>query len=126
MTLYFLQQYWWVLVSLLGAVLVFLMFVQGGQTLLYGIAKGEDEKQYLLSIYGHNGSSPLQLLLPLVAQLLPRSLFSIQQVSVGLTGFGFLYCFFLCCKLFRTNLENIKIICLVQKHTTCFFFLTGC
>ena len=53
MTLYFLQQYWWVLVSLLGAVLVFLMFVQGGQTLLYGIAKGEDEKQYLLSIYGH-------------------------------------------------------------------------
>lgn len=53
MTLYFLQQYWWVLVSLLGAVLVFLMFVQGGQTLLYGVAKGKDEKQYLLRIYGH-------------------------------------------------------------------------
>lgn len=53
MTLYFLQQYWWILVSLLGAVLVFLMFVQGGQTLLYGVAKGEDEKQYFLNIYGH-------------------------------------------------------------------------
>ena len=29
-----LQQYWWVIVSLLGAALVFLMFVQGGQTLI--------------------------------------------------------------------------------------------
>ena len=53
MTLYFLQQYWWVLVSLLGALLVFLMFVQGGQTLLYGVAKDENEKRYLLDLYGH-------------------------------------------------------------------------
>lgn len=53
MTLYFLQHYWWVLVSLLGALLVFLMFVQGGQTLLYGVAKSEDEKKYLLNLYGH-------------------------------------------------------------------------
>lgn len=30
----FLQQYWWCIVSLLGALLVFLMFVQGGNTLL--------------------------------------------------------------------------------------------
>ena len=29
-----LQTYWWLLVSVLGAVLVFLLFVQGGQTLL--------------------------------------------------------------------------------------------
>jgi len=27
-----LQQYWWLIVSLLGALLVFLMFVQGGET----------------------------------------------------------------------------------------------
>ena len=53
MTLYFLQQYWWVLVSLLGALLVFLMFVQGGQTLLYGVAENDDEKRYLLKLYGH-------------------------------------------------------------------------
>ncbi len=53
MTLYFLQQYWWALVSLLGALLVFLMFVQGGQTLLCGVAKNEEEKQYLLTVYGH-------------------------------------------------------------------------
>jgi cytochrome d ubiquinol oxidase subunit II len=28
-----LQQYWWVIISLLAGLLVFLMFVQGGQTL---------------------------------------------------------------------------------------------
>ena len=28
-----LQHYWWFLVSLLGALLVFLLFVQGGQSL---------------------------------------------------------------------------------------------
>ena len=30
MTYVFLQQYWWFVVSLLGALLVFLLFVQGG------------------------------------------------------------------------------------------------
>ena len=30
-----LQQYWWGIISLLGALLVFLLFVQGGQTLIY-------------------------------------------------------------------------------------------
>lgn len=34
MTLEFLQNYWWIIVSILGGVLVFLLFVQGGQTLL--------------------------------------------------------------------------------------------
>ena len=29
----FLQNYWWLLISILGAVLVFLLFVQGGQTM---------------------------------------------------------------------------------------------
>ena len=52
-TLHFLQLYWWAVVSLLGALLVFLMFVQGGQTLLFGIAKDEDEKQFIISTLGH-------------------------------------------------------------------------
>ena len=30
-----LQQYWWFLISLLGALLVFLLFVQGGQSMLF-------------------------------------------------------------------------------------------
>lgn len=32
----FLQNYWWLLISILGAVLVFLLFVQGGQSMLVG------------------------------------------------------------------------------------------
>lgn len=34
MTLEYLQNYWWLIVSILGGILVFLLFVQGGQTLL--------------------------------------------------------------------------------------------
>ncbi len=41
MTLDILQNYWWLLISVLGALLVFLLFVQGGQTMLFGVAKQE-------------------------------------------------------------------------------------
>jgi cytochrome bd ubiquinol oxidase subunit II len=47
-----LQQYWWIIVSLLGAILVFLMFVQGGQTLIYTIGKTEDERTLLVNLLG--------------------------------------------------------------------------
>ena len=51
--LYLLQHYWWLLVSLLGSLLVFLMFVQGGQSLLFGIAKSNEEKTLLINALGH-------------------------------------------------------------------------
>lgn len=44
----FLQNYWWFLVSLLGALFVFLMFVQGGQTLLWALGKNEQQRRMLL------------------------------------------------------------------------------
>ena len=47
-----LQQYWWLIVSLLGALLVFLMFVQGGETLFLGLAKNEQEKTLLVNSLG--------------------------------------------------------------------------
>jgi len=47
-----LQQYWWIIVSLLGAILVFLMFVQGGQTLIYTIGKTNDERTILINLLG--------------------------------------------------------------------------
>ena len=40
-TYIFLQHYWWFLVSLLGALLVFLLFVQGGNSLLYCLGRTE-------------------------------------------------------------------------------------
>jgi cytochrome d ubiquinol oxidase subunit II len=48
----FYQHYWWVLISLLGGILVFLLFVQGGQSLIYALGgkKEEDLNQLLSSL----------------------------------------------------------------------------
>ncbi len=48
----FLQQYWWFLIAVLGALLVFLLFVQGGQTLLYTLGKDEVERTMLVNALG--------------------------------------------------------------------------
>lgn len=48
----FLQHYWWLIVSLLGALLVFLMFVQGGQSMLYLIGKTDLEKKMIVNTLG--------------------------------------------------------------------------
>ena len=42
MTYTFLQQYWWFIVSLLGALLVFLLFVQGANSLVYSLGRTEE------------------------------------------------------------------------------------
>jgi len=47
-----LQQYWWAIISLLGSILVFLLFVQGGQTLLYTLGKTETERTILVNALG--------------------------------------------------------------------------
>ncbi len=47
-----LQQYWWVIISLLGAILVFLLFVQGGQTLIYSLGKTDMERRLLINTLG--------------------------------------------------------------------------
>jgi cytochrome d ubiquinol oxidase subunit II len=47
-----LQQYWWLIVSLLGALFVFLTFVQGGGTLLFTVARKETEKTLLVNTLG--------------------------------------------------------------------------
>ncbi len=51
-TLTFLQHYWWLLVSLLGALLVFLLFVQGGQALIYCLGKSDEERNLLVNSLG--------------------------------------------------------------------------
>ena len=48
----FLQQYWWFIVSLLGALLVFLMFVQGGNSLIFRLGKDEQEQRMLINSTG--------------------------------------------------------------------------
>ena len=50
--LMFLQHYWWFLISLLAALLVALMFVQGGQTLLLCLGKNDNERRLILNSLG--------------------------------------------------------------------------
>ena len=48
----FLQAYWWFIVSLLGGILVFLLFVQGGNSLLFKLGQNEVERQLLVNSTG--------------------------------------------------------------------------
>jgi len=48
-----LQVYWWFIISLLGALLVFLLFVQGGQTLVPKLAGNEEQKTVVINLFGH-------------------------------------------------------------------------
>ena len=48
----FLQHYWWFLISLLGALLVFLLFVQGANTLIFELGKTPDERRLVINSTG--------------------------------------------------------------------------
>ena len=48
----FLQQYWWFLISLLGGLLVFLLFVQGGNALIFLAGKSEPERELIINSTG--------------------------------------------------------------------------
>lgn len=52
MTYEFLQQYWWLIVSLLGAILVFLMFVQGANSMVFSLGKTADERRMVINSTG--------------------------------------------------------------------------
>jgi len=52
MSYLFLQQYWWLLVSLLGALLVFMMFVQGGNSLIFSLGANDAERRMLINSTG--------------------------------------------------------------------------
>ena len=47
-----LQQYWWFLVSLLGALLVFLLFVQGANSLVFSLGSNDEERRLIVNSTG--------------------------------------------------------------------------
>ena len=53
----FLQEYWWFIISLLGSMLVFLMFVQGGQSFIFTLAKTENQKTMIINAMGRKWES---------------------------------------------------------------------
>ena len=48
----FLQNYWWMIVSLLASLLVFLMFVQGGQSFIYSLPRSAMQKKMIVNTLG--------------------------------------------------------------------------
>ncbi len=48
----FLQHYWWFLISLLGGLLTFLLFVQGGQSMIFSLGKNKDERRLIINVLG--------------------------------------------------------------------------
>lgn len=84
----FLQHYWWFVVSLLGALLVFLLFVQGGNSLLFCLGKTEEQKKMMINSTGRKWSSRLQRSSRLEVRSLLRFRCSIVPVSEGPIGCG--------------------------------------
>ena len=76
-----LQHYWWFLISLLGALLVFLLFVQGGQGLLYTIGKTEEERNMIVNSRSPRWSRSAVL-------FSPRSRFFTAPVSAVHSTYG--------------------------------------
>ena len=52
MTYSFLQHYWWFIVSLLGALLVFLMFVQGANSMVFSLGHSDEERRVVVNSTG--------------------------------------------------------------------------
>ena len=52
MTYDFLQHYWWFLIALLGALLVFLMFVQGANSMIFQLGKTDVERRMVVNSTG--------------------------------------------------------------------------
>lgn len=48
----FLQHYWWIIISLLAGLLVFLMFVQGGQSLIFSLPGNNLQKTMIINAMG--------------------------------------------------------------------------
>ena len=48
----FLQHYWWFVVSLLGALLVFMMFVQGANSVMFSLSADDGERRLITSSTG--------------------------------------------------------------------------
>ena len=53
MTYQFLQQYWWFVVSFMGAFLVFFLFVQGGNSLIFCLGRTPEERRMIINSTGH-------------------------------------------------------------------------
>ena len=78
----FLQHYWWFLISLLGALLVFLLFVQGANTLIFELGKTPDERRLVINSTGRKWEFTFTTLVTFGGDC------STARALAELTGFG--------------------------------------
>ncbi len=52
MELEYLQNYWWLIISVLGGILVFLLFVQGGQSMMYRLGNTPERRNLMVAAMG--------------------------------------------------------------------------
>jgi cytochrome d ubiquinol oxidase subunit II len=83
-----LQQYWWLIISVLGALLVFLLFVQGGQTMIYQLGKTDIERKMIVNSLGRKWELTFSTLVTFGGAFLHPSLYFIQQVLEEPIGYG--------------------------------------
>lgn len=88
MSYVFLQQYWWFVVSLLGALLVFLLFVQGGNSLIFCLGKTEEHRKMMVNSTGRKWEFTFTTLVTFGGAFLHRSHCSTVRVLVVHTGCG--------------------------------------
>ena len=79
----FLQQYWWLVVSLLGAILVFLLFVQGGNSLLFCLGKTEEHRKMMVNSTGRKWEFTFTTLVTFRWGLLALDDYSFQLCIAG-------------------------------------------
>ncbi len=107
----FLQQYWWLVVSLLGAILVFLLFVQGGNSLLFCLGKTEEHRKMMVNSTGRKWEFTFTTLVTFGGAFFASFLYFIVPVSAELIGFGWLFFSVLCCRLSVMSFRVRQEIC---------------
>ena len=88
MSYIFFQNYWWFIVSLLGSLLVFLMFVQGANSLIFSLGHTAEERRLVVNSTGRKWELTFTTLVTFGGAFFASFLCFIVQASEVLIGFG--------------------------------------
>ena len=78
----FFQEYWWLLISVLGALLVFMLFVQGGQSMI--LQMKENKREDMIYSIAHRWELTFTVLVTFGGAFFasfPLSLYKIKKLS---------------------------------------------
>jgi cytochrome d ubiquinol oxidase subunit II len=125
MTHIFLQQYWWCVASLLGAILVFLLFVQGGQSLIYSLVKTPEERNDLLGMLGHKWSLTFTTLVTFGGAMFAAFPLFYSTSFGGAYWLWIAILFFFVVQSVSYEFRDKPANFLGQKTYDCFLFLNG-